>query len=235
MNVRDGSQTATRGTDRRQGQFVANLSHELRTPIAGILSAVETLRSDVAVDPAVRDRFLEHVDRSTRRLADLCDGLAALAAGESGELLQVRDVPVRATLESVAAELRLVDGVTIAVDVPADLTVRTDPRLFDLAVRNLAGNAAKFTTNGSIGLDGHDADGAVTIEVRDTGCGMTPAEVRHGPDRFWRAGSAVSTPGSGLGLANVEQVCDALGARLDLESSPGRGTVARLAFPHGPR
>jgi two-component system phosphate regulon sensor histidine kinase PhoR len=218
--------------ERAEREFVTNAAHELRTPLTTIVGAVEQLQAGSKDIPEERERFLEHLERESARLARLVRALLVLARAQTRQE-SPRFVPlgVEPILEQAAAGARPARGVEVTVSCTPGLTVQADPDLLEQALANLVANAAKYTDRGRIELTAQPAGpGGVTIEVRDTGRGMSGAEREAASRRFYR-GAPRATDGFGLGLAIVQQAVAALDGKLELDSVPGRGTTARLWLP----
>ncbi|MGH3008721.1 MAG: ATP-binding protein [Gaiellaceae bacterium] len=210
-------------------EFVSNAAHELRTPLTTIIGAVELLQAGAKEDPAERDRFLAHIERESGRLARLARAMLTLARAHSGqETPRAEAVEIGPLLREVAAELRPHDGVSIDVEAPAGLAVEANPDLLEQALRNLGENAAKHTARGAVVLRAHAHGTGVIIEVEDSGPGIKPEVQRHVYDRFYRGER--DADGFGLGLAIVRESVRTLGGRIELESSPGEGTVFRIVL-----
>ncbi len=210
-------------------EFVSNAAHELRTPLTTIIGAVDALQAGAKEDPAERDRFLAHIERESGRLARLARAMLTLARAHAGtEAPRFEAVAVAPLLREVAAELRPHDGVSIDVDAPDDLLVLANRDLLEQALRNLGENAAKHTARGSIVLRAYLRGGSVTVEIEDSGPGMSPEVQRHVFDRFYRGER--DADGFGLGLAIVRETVRTLGGRIELDSSPGEGTVFRIVL-----
>ncbi|HLX31441.1 MAG TPA: ATP-binding protein [Gaiellaceae bacterium] len=210
-------------------EFVSNAAHELRTPLTTIIGAVEVLQAGAKEDPAERDRFLAHIERESGRLARLARAMLTLARAHSGqEQPRAEIVAVAPLLREVAAELRPHPGVAIDVEAPEELSVEANPDLLEQALRNLGENAAKHTIRGSVVLRAHVHGDSVAVEVEDSGPGMSPEVQRHVFDRFYRGER--DADGFGLGLAIVRETVRTLGGRIELDSSPGAGTVFRIVL-----
>ncbi|HSP73202.1 MAG TPA: ATP-binding protein [Gaiellaceae bacterium] len=215
---------------RAEREFVANAAHELRTPLASIISSVEVLQAGAKERPAERDLFLAHIEREAQRLTRLGRALLIIARAQTrSERPRVEIVPLRALLKEVAAGTRPAEQVKVSVRCPATLAALTSRELIEQAVLNLALNAARYTQTGSIALGGRSAGDAAVIEIRDTGPGMTDAERARVFDRFYRAGEPGD--GYGLGLSIARQAVEAVDGTLELESAAGRGTTARIRLP----
>jgi signal transduction histidine kinase/CheY-like chemotaxis protein len=217
---------------RAQRDFVANAAHELRTPLAAVVAAIDTLDRGAIHDVVGRERFFGHIRAEAARLSRLCDSLLMLAEAQSGSPLPASAVPLRAMLDDIAARLRAAPGVAVSVEAPGDLTVTTNVGLLDRILTNLAGNAAKYTSSGQIALRAAVAGNGVTVEIRDTGrgLGLPSAEA---VERFSRGG-ARTADGFGLGLSIAHQAAVALNATLRLQDNADGGTLATLSLPHTP-
>ena len=208
-------------------EFVSNAAHELRTPLTTIIGAVEVLQAGAKEDPTERDRFLGHIEREAGRLARLARAMLTLARAHSGqEAPRVEAVELAPLLRDVAAGLQPHDGVAVDVEVANGLAVEANRDLLEQALRNLGENAAKHTARGSVVLRAYRDGNTVTIEVEDSGPGISPEVQRHVFDRFYRGER--DAHGFGLGLAIVRESVRTLGARIELDSSPGEGTVFRI-------
>jgi signal transduction histidine kinase len=208
-------------------EFVSNAAHELRTPLTTIIGAVEVLQAGAKEDPAERDRFLGHIEREAGRLARLARAMLTLARAHSGqEPPRLEAVELAPLLREVAAGLHPHAGVAVDVKVADSLAVETNRDLLEQALRNLGENAAKHTARGSVVLRAYGNGNTVTVEVEDSGPGISPEVQRHVFDRFYRGER--DAHGFGLGLANVRESVRTLGARIELDSSPGEGTVFRI-------
>jgi signal transduction histidine kinase/HAMP domain-containing protein len=208
-------------------EFVSNAAHELRTPLTTIIGAIEVLQAGAKEDPMERDRFLAHIERESGRLARLARAMLTLARAHSGqEQPRVEAVELAPLLREVAAGLRPHAGVAVDVEVTDGLLVDANRDLLEQALRNLGENAAKHTTRGSVALRAYGTGSTVTVEVEDSGPGMSAEVQRHVFDRFYRGER--DAHGFGLGLAIVRESVRTLGGRIELDSSPGEGTVFRI-------
>jgi signal transduction histidine kinase len=210
-------------------EFVSNAAHELRTPLTTIIGAVEVLQAGAKEDPVERDRFLAHIEREAGRLARLARAMLTLARAHSGqEQPRVEPVELAPLLREVAAGLSPRAGVTVDVEAPDGLAVDANRDLLEQALRNLGENAAKHTDRGSVVLRAHGDRDSVSIEIEDSGPGISSEVQRHVFDRFYRAER--DSEGFGLGLAIVRESVRTLGGRIELDSSPGAGTLFRIVL-----
>jgi len=228
---------------RQKSQFMANVTHELRTPIHGICGLTDLLESGVygPVSPKQRDAQQE-IKRSARSLLALIDDLLELARADAGRLeVDPRPVDVKDLVEKVVAAARWMVGtkqLAVEADVADDVPLlETDPRALKQVLVNLLSNAAKFTPEGGrISVRARrEGDGAVRIAVRDSGIGIDPRDHARIFDDFRQLdGSAERQYGGvGLGLAVVRRLTQAIGARLELESAPGQGSTFAVVVPVG--
>jgi two-component system phosphate regulon sensor histidine kinase PhoR len=225
--------------------FVANVSHELKTPVASIKGFVETLLDGAADDPADNRRFLEIVARQAERLEAIIEDLLALSRIEQSEgagNLPLERVHVLAVLSAAVADCRpraRDRGVTVEVECDGLLEADVNPALLEQAVINLVDNAIKYSDSGdtiwvSATPDAAATDGpAVRIVVRDEGCGI---EAEHLPrlfERFYRVDKARSRKlgGTGLGLSIVKHIVQAHGGSIAVESTPGVGSTFTIELP----
>jgi two-component system, OmpR family, sensor histidine kinase QseC len=217
--------------ERAERDFIANAAHELQSPLAGIISAVEVLQAG-AKDTEERDRFLGHIEREARRLERVTRALLVLARTQAllepprSEVLLLRPL-----LDDLVADLRPSTGVVIELSCPDDLAAVVNADLTEQALRGVIGNAVKYTEHGRIEIVAEAvSERALEVRVRDTGPGI-PLEVQPRVfDRFVRAGGA-DDPGFGLGLAIAKQAAEVLGGGLELHSEPGAGTLVTLHLP----
>jgi signal transduction histidine kinase/HAMP domain-containing protein len=208
-------------------EFVSNAAHELRTPLTTIIGAIEVLQAGAKEDPVERDRFLAHIERESGRLARLARAMLTLARAHSGEEQpRIEAVELGPLLREVAAGLRPHAGVAVDIEVTDGLAVDANRDLLEQALRNLGENAAKHTARGSVALRAYGDGHTVTLEVEDSGPGISPEVQRHVFDRFYRGER--DAHGFGLGLAIVRESVRTLGGRIELDSSPGEGTVFRI-------
>jgi PAS domain S-box-containing protein len=216
---------------RAEREFVTNAAHQLQSPLAAIVSAVEVLQAG-AKDGPEQDVFLEHIEREANRLARLTRALLILSRAQTGvEPPRDQVVAIEPLLSEVASSLRPAPGVSVEVLCAESIAVLTNRELAEQAVLNIAENAAKYTTEGRITLEAEVRDDMAQIVVTDTGVGISQRDQPRVLDRFYRASANGSVEGFGLGLAIVRSAVDALGGELELDSTVGAGTVVRMRLP----
>lgn len=225
----------------QKSQFMANVTHELRTPIHGICGLSDLIESGIygPTTPKQRDAQ-QSIKRSARSLLALIDDLLELSRADAAKLeLAPGPVDVGELVTTVVAAARWMVGTKdlgVEVEAAADLPrVETDPRALKQILLNLLSNAAKFTPDGGrIVVRARVADGpAVRIEVADTGIGIAPEDQARIFDEFRQVdgSSERAYGGVGLGLAVVKRLCDALRARVELRSAIGQGATFGVVLP----
>lgn len=223
-------------------EFVANASHELKTPLAVIQSAVEALTDGAADDPAHRDQFLGMVAAEADRLVALVQDLLSLARIESGELgLELGPVPLdRAILDCLDRHQGRAEAKTLTLvevppaDAPPGVPAAADPDALRQVLDNLVDNAIKYTPNGGrITVRWSAAAEAVAVEVEDTGVGIPAEHLGRVFERFYRVDKARSREvgGTGLGLSIVKRLVQAMRGAVQVASTEGKGTTFRLTLP----
>jgi signal transduction histidine kinase len=218
---------------RRQAEreFVTNASHELRTPVTAITSAVEALQSGAKDDPERRERFIDLIGRQATRLTRLSSSLLILARAQTKlENLHLEPVELGGLLKEIAAASVPAEGVTLRVECPQPVVAVGQRDIVEQVVANLVGNAVKHTVEGEIVLRAVLNGSGAAIEVADTGPGISPTVQGRVFDRFYSA-EVNGREGFGLGLAIARESAEAIGGELSIESESGRGTTARVVLP----
>jgi two-component system phosphate regulon sensor histidine kinase PhoR len=234
--------TELRMLERVRSEFVANVSHEVRTPLTAVRGYLETLLGGALDEPAHARRFLEIAVRHTERLGRLVDDLLDLSNIELGKVaLKLEPLSLAEALGTVLAivgpraEAR---RITLTTDLPPDLpAVRADLDRLVQVLLNLLDNAVKFTPEeGQVRVTAAAEGGMVDIAVTDTGVGIPSTDLPRITERFYRVDKARSRElgGTGLGLAIVKHLVQAHGGRLVVESEVGRGTTVRFTLPPAP-
>ncbi len=221
--------------------FVANVSHELKTPVASIKGFVETLLEGRVDDPADRRRFLEIIGRQSDRLGTIIDDLLALSRIEQAEGmgdLPLEHVPVADVLAAVVAECgpRADErSITIEVDSPPRLGAEVNAPLLEQALINLVDNALKYSEPGGrvVVAVAPTVDGMLEWIVRDQGSGIGAEHLPRLFERFYRVdkGRSRRLGGTGLGLSIVKHIVQAHGGTVAVESAPGVGSTFRVRLP----
>jgi signal transduction histidine kinase len=217
--------------------FVANISHELKTPLTSILGYAETILSE---DPDARTRkeFLEVIHANGRRMQRLVDDLLDLARIESGawsphtEPVNIATMGREAWTHLAAGDGR--DQPAFSVDVPEGLAVEADRHALQQILTNLFDNACRHTpATGTITLCARQDGDGVMVEVHDDGVGIPDEHLARVFERFYRVdpGRSREEGGTGLGLAIVKHLVEGHGGDVQVQSAPGEGTRVRMHFP----
>jgi signal transduction histidine kinase len=236
--VRDVTQQRRLEDVRRD--FVANASHELKTPAATIQAVAETLGQAAADDPAAVPRFASQLEREAVRLSRIVADLLDLSRLESGSALdEIVSLGAAAREEGQRLEESAEQaGVTLEILTKGEQPVRGSQRDLALLVRNLIDNAIRYSHEGGKVRVEVDSEGELVIlRITDTGIGIPSRDISRIFERFYRVDRARSreTGGTGLGLAIVKHVVDNHGGSLEVESELGRGTTFRVRLPAAPR
>jgi signal transduction histidine kinase len=230
---------ALRTSDRLRRQMLADVSHELKTPLTAMRGYVETLHmSDVALDPATRERYFVTLERETSRLDRIIKDLLDLARLENGVgTLDVRLFAIDRVFEHVAHrhEHEATTGrvaLTTHVDSMAD-QVTADPERIEQVVENLVANALRHTPpNGTVEMAATVNNGSIVVTVADSGVGIPPEHLPFVFDRFYKVDPSRGngSDGSGLGLSISKAIVERHGGTMSVSSVPGR-TVFTVSLP----
>jgi two-component system phosphate regulon sensor histidine kinase PhoR len=228
-----------RRLERLRHEFVANVSHELKTPLAVLKACVETLQDGAVEDPAIRGSFLQQIAEGADRLHALILDLLSLARIESGdEVLEYEAVPVADAVKGCLDRLRPraeAKGMILeAVPPPESLEVWADDEAFGQIIDNLVDNAVKYTQAGGIVRVRWAAkDGQVCLSVEDNGPGIPERDLTRIFERFYRVDKARSRElgGTGLGLSIVKHLTQTLHGTVTATSQIGEGSTFTLCLP----
>lgn len=232
--------TRLHALERVRRDFVANLSHELKTPLTAIRGFAETLLDGKVEAADEHERFLRIIREHAVRLSRLTDDLLKLARIEAGKM-DVETLPVRlpdvitfvldsARVKAGKRTLRVAGG-------EEDGTIHTDPNLLTEILQNLVDNAVQYSSeDGRVEIETKSRGGQVVISVRDDGVGIPKAHRSRIFERFYRVDPARSRAvgGTGLGLTIARHTAEGLGGRITVSSQPGKGSVFSLALPRDP-
>jgi two-component system sensor histidine kinase SenX3 len=233
--VEDRSDARRTETVRRD--FVANISHELKTPVGALGLLAETIRGeeDLAVMQRLAERMVTESERAARTIDDLLE-LSRIEFGDDAEFARLDLVGVVGEAASRIATAAEQAGVAVQLDVPSDIAVEGDRRQLVSAVFNLLDNAVKYTAGGGevrVRAFRDDTTSTVALSVEDEGIGIPRRSLDRIFERFYRVDRARSrnTGGTGLGLAIVRHVVNNHGGQVVAESVEGQGSVFTLLLP----
>jgi len=211
----------------REQAFTADVSHELRTPLTGIRTGCELLLADAQLPEAVHQR-IERIERSAERMTAVIQSMLLLArqqgsmAEESVMLHDCANEVVEPLRERLAGK-----GVEWRNEIPVGTRRRLDRTAFEVVLSNLLRNAADSTESGHVALRFQDS----TLEIEDTGRGISAADLPHVFERHYRGQDARSEEGYGIGLSLVKRITERCGWALSLESRSQQGTRVCLTLP----
>jgi two-component system OmpR family sensor kinase/two-component system sensor histidine kinase BaeS len=227
--------TALSESERQRQNMIADVAHELRTPLSVVQGNLRAILDDVyELDKAEISRLYDE----TRLLSRLVDDLRELALADAGQLrLSPRPLDLAPIIQESIDNLALgaeAQKVSLSASLPEVLpAVEADPDRVSQVLRNLLVNALRYTpAGGTVTVDAGSADGMVEVAVADTGVGIDPGDLAHIFERFWRADPArVRMGGTGLGLSIAQSLIEAQGGRIWAESAPGQGSTFRFTLP----
>ncbi len=221
--------------DRMKSEFLSHAAHELRTPMASILGFSELLLEMELDEPTQRD-LLDTIHRQSLWLVNIINELLDLARIEArgGQDLTITHVDLTALTRDTVANMAVADDRwKITLDLPSEAVyAQADIAKLRQALNNIIGNAIKYSPEGGeIRIIVVSAAGKAKITVSDQGIGMTPAQIPHYGERFWRADTSGNIPGTGLGVAIVKEIIEIHGGRVEIESVSGTGTAVTILLP----
>ncbi len=230
-----------REVDRLRGELLANISHELKTPL-GLIKVFcgSLLEEDVEFDRATQREFLSNVQQETEKLEDLVNNLLDLSRIQDGRLRVDKcptDLAQLAREIMQAMEFQSGQHPFVCDFAPDPLEAMVDPNGFAQVLRNLLSNAIKYSpAGGTIIVQGRAADGCSVIRVSDQGIGIPAEELDKIFERFYRVENEVTRAvrGAGLGLAVCRGIVEAHGGRIWAESAPGLGSTLCVTLPADP-
>jgi two-component system sensor histidine kinase SenX3 len=228
--------TDARRIDEIRRDFVANASHEMKTPVAGILAAAETLPDAIRDDPPEAQRFAGNLAKEARRLSNIIQDLLDLARldqvpAEIG-VAHLSDL-VRRVIDDAAAAARA-KRLTVRSDIASDVIVAGRPNDLELLARNLLDNAIRYTPEGgAVSVSLRRDDGKAFLAVHDSGIGIPAKDLPRIFERFYRVDRARAreTGGTGLGLSIVRHIAESHGGSVTADSELGRGSTFTVSLP----
>ena len=217
------------GMETLRTDFIANVSHELKTPLA-VIQNYGTMLQQPNLSEEDRKDYARTVTSASQRLASLITNILKLNKLENQQIYPKKE---RFDLGEQLCECLLgfesaweAKNLEIETDIADGVTVESDPELLSLVWNNLFSNAIKFTEDGgTVGLRLYTENNHAVVEVSDTGCGISPEIGAHIFEKFYQGDTSHATQGNGLGLALVKRVVDIVGGEIGVNSAPGQGST----------
>jgi two-component system sensor histidine kinase KdpD len=221
--------------EQSRASFLAAMTHNLRTPLATIKTALSSLRrSGPSLDPVASSELLDTAYSESDRLEQLVTKVLALSRIRAGAVVSHAEaVDLAEATQGAVQRLRLLaDEREIALDAPPDLPlVHADPALLDVVLVNVVENALRYAPASPVEVRGRASDGSVRIEVVDHGPGIPPAERERVFDEFVRGAPEAKAPGTGIGLTIARAFVDAQGGSIAIGETEGGGATVVVALP----
>lgn len=217
------------GMETLRTDFISNVSHELKTPLA-VLQNYGALLEQPDLSEEKRMEYAKSITRVTKHLSELITNILRLNKLENQN---IHPTVKACNLSEMLCECLLgfensweAKNLDIEINIQSDVNICTDPELLTLVWNNLFSNAIKFTPEGGrIDVSMKSEGNTVTVSVSDTGCGMDEVTIKRIFDKFYQGDTSHSAKGNGLGLALVKRVIDLLNGEIIVESAPGEGST----------
>lgn len=224
--------------EQKRREFIANLSHELRTPISYIAGYTELLRDGTAISEEQREQFMQIIAKESERMKRLVNDLLDLAQLEGEEYpLKLSLYPFAQQIkDSLASYLPLMQkkGIKVITDLDPDVIVYADQERMSQVLSNIIDNAYKYTpSDGTVSIRLTAPKESIILEISDTGMGIPEEDLPHIGERFYRVDKSRSREmgGTGLGIAIVKQIVKNHGGTLNIQSTLGKGTKVIICLP----
>lgn len=222
------------GTETLRTDFVANVSHELKTPLA-VMGNYATMLQQPGITGIEKNEYAKAISEAAKKLAQLITNILKLNKLENQ---QIFPTPEEFDLSEQLCRCLLgfedaweAKKLEIETDIEERVRIKSDPELLSLVWNNLISNAVKFNPDGgTIGLSLKTEDNHVIVSVSDTGCGMKPEVGRRIFEKFYQGDASHATQGNGLGLALVKRVVDILNGEISVQSVYGQGSTFTVKF-----
>ena len=217
------------GTETLRTDFIANVSHELKTPLA-VMGNYATMLQRPGITEEERVEYAKAISEAARRLAQLITNILKLNKLENQQIFpKAEEYDLGEQLCDCVLQFEDAwerKNLNIETDIADDVRIRSDAELLSLVWNNLISNAVKFTPEGgTIGIRLREENGHVIVAVSDTGCGIKPEVGQHIFEKFYQGDTSHATQGNGLGLALVKRVVDILNGEISVQSAYGQGTT----------
>ena len=217
------------GTETLRTDIIANVSHELKTPLA-VMGNYATMLQQPGISEETKMEYAKAISEAARRLAALITNILKLNKLENQQIFPKHE---EYDLSGQLCESLLqfedaweAKNLNIETDIEDDVRIRSDAELLSLVWNNLISNAVKFTPDGgTIGVTLKAEETGIVLSIRDTGCGIDPETGKHIFEKFYQGDTSHATQGNGLGLALVKRVVDILNGEISVRSTPGQGST----------
>lgn len=220
------------GVETLRTDFIANVSHEMKTPLA-VMQNYGTMLQQPNLDEDKRIEYAKAITDGSRRLADMMSNILKLNRLENQQIFpKTEEYDLGEQLCQCLLQFENIwekSGINIETDIEDDIRIKADTELLSLVWNNLFSNAFKFTeAGGTVSLSLHATEHHAIVKISDTGCGMSPEVGAHIFEKFYQGDSSHATQGNGLGLALVKRVVDIMQAEISVESAVGVGSTFTL-------
>ena len=223
------------GVETLKTDFISNVSHEMKTPLA-VIGNYGTLLQNPDLTEEERLEYAKNITHSSKHLAELITNILKLNRLENQQIFPRADsynlseqlCESLLQFESVWEEKEM----EISTDIPEDITISADSELLSIVWNNLLSNAFKFTDmGGKVSVSLSEDSEYATVTVSDTGCGMTAETGKHIFEKFYQGDTSHATKGNGLGLALVKRIIDITGGEVSVTSAVGVGSTFKVKIP----
>lgn len=227
--------TDRENTEKLRREFTANVSHELKTPLQGIIGSAELIESGM-VKTADMPRFVGHIREEAQRLVSLVNDIIRLSQLDEGDSLPMERVDLLAVAEEAAADLSeaaKARNISLLTEGESVFVFGIKRLLYEV-IYNLGENAVKYNVeNGNVLISVSNEENSAVLTVNDSGIGIAPEHQSRIFERFYRVDKSHSkaSGGTGLGLSIVKHAVQRHGGKIELESEPGKGTTIRVILP----
>lgn len=222
-------------TEVLHNDFVSNVSHEIKTPLAVIQNYAASLQNK-NLDEQTRIKYARTLVNASKRLTALITNILKLNKLENQEITEYESINLTESLaETVLGYEELIEskGLELDCDFEEDVKVLAPPSYLEIVWNNLLSNAVKFTESGKISVSLKKQNGRAVVKVSDTGCGISSDTGRHIFEKFYQGDTSHAQEGNGLGLALVKKVIDITGGTIAVNSELGKGTTFTITLRTG--
>ncbi len=226
-------------TESLQSDFISNVSHEMKTPLA-VIQNYSTLLQNPAISQEERKDYTQTIFENTQKMTDLVTNILKLNKLENQKIsLEKKSFNLGENLSSCLLNFEQIwenKNINIQTQIDDEIFIESDENLLSLVWNNLISNALKFTQSGGSVTVKCFNDGDIScVQVSDTGCGISARDGRRIFDKFYQCDTSHKTQGNGLGLALVKKVVDLMGAEIAVQSEAGKGSTFEIRIKNTPK